>query len=156
MNSPTELIAHPNAVIVRLSGTTGDEVIRELHAQLCSVPNTVNEPPQLLADLFERAHESSVCVTPEIALPHARTVSVDHMILAVGRSARDIAFDPEHAHVRLVFLVGTPRQQVGEYLQMVSALMRFLKNADIRERLMAADTEADLRSVLGAANRPAR
>lgn len=155
MMAPTQLIAHPDAVVAELRATSGEEAIRELHAALCAATPDVRQPPLLLADLVERASESSVCITEQIALPHARTLSVERMVLAVGRSARGLPFDPAHPAVRLVFLIGTPRQQVAEYLKMVSTLMRFLKSAEVRQRLIAAGTEDEFRAALAPAAQPA-
>ena len=64
-----------------------------------------------------------------------------------------MAFDPQHLKVRLVFLVGTPKAAVSEYLQLVAALSRLLKNKETRDALLAAPTEAEFRAVLARAQR---
>lgn len=51
----------------------------------------------------------------------------------------------------LVFLIGTPKQHVTEYLQLVAAISRFLKTEGIRAALLAAEGEEELRGTLARA-----
>jgi len=44
--------------------------------------------------------------------------------------------------------VGTPKQQVEEYLLSVAAITRLLKAEGIRDGLLAARTEAEFRALL--------
>ena len=148
MNKAAELIANPDVVVTDLRAATGEEAMRELHARLAAVPGAVADAPQLLAGLLERAQVSSVCIADDVALPHARTAAVTRLALAVGRATADIAFDAEHPRVRLVFLIGTPKGAVTEYLKLVAALSRLLKNAEARAALLTAPDEAALRAVL--------
>ena len=151
MPAPTELITLPDAVVADLRAASGEEAIRLLQARLCAATPAVKSPPELLAALLDRARLSSVCIAPEIALPHARTDAVERVVLAVARAPAGIAFDAEHPAVRLVFLIGTPRQAVAEYLQMVATLSRWLRTAGVREALLAAPGEKELRGILARA-----
>lgn len=148
MNLPTDLIAKPDAVVLDLRAANGEEAIRALHARLGDVGGAVTNGPQFLTDLLERAQLASVCIADEIALPHARTAAVERMVLAVGRATEPIAFDAEHPKVRLVFLIGTTKAAVTDYLQVVAALSRLLKNATMRANLLAARDEAEFRALL--------
>lgn len=121
--------------------------MRALHARLVGNPAVTNADV-LLKELLSRAEMSSVCIAPDVALPHARTPAVKRLVLAVGRSVGPLAFDANHPAVRLVFLIGTPKQMVTEYLQLVAGLSRMLKNETVRNDLLTAKTEADFRAVL--------
>ncbi len=145
--SPTELIAQPDAVTLDLPAGTGDAAIRFLHGKLSGVP-AVKQAEVFFKDLIERASVSSVCIASDIALPHARTAAVDRLVLAVGRSTGPVAFDPEHPEIRLVFLIGTPKQAVTDYLQLVAAISRLLKNEKVRTALLKASTGEEFRAVL--------
>ena len=131
-----------------LRAGSGEEAIRALHARLGSVGGAVADAPQFLTDLLERAQMASVCIAADVALPHARTTAVNRMVLAVGRAVADIAFDAEHPGVRLVFLIGTPRSAVQDYLQVVAALSRLLKHPVTHAGLLAAPTEREFRALL--------
>ena len=143
VTTPIDLIAHPDVLALELQATSGVEAIRALHARLGAVGGGVTDAPRFLADLVERAAMASVCIAADIAVPHARTGAVGRMVLAVGRSTQDVAFDPEHPGVRLVFLIGTPRAAVADYLKLVAGLARLLKKPGVRAGLLAAKTEAE-------------
>lgn len=143
VTQPTALLANPDALTLELRASTGDEAIRALHERLGSAGGAVNDGKKFLADLRDRAQLASVCIAPDVALPHARTSAVNRMVLAVGRAAQDIAFDAEHPQVRLVFLIGTPQNAATDYLQLVAALSRLLKNPAARQGMLTAKTEAE-------------
>lgn len=148
MNLPTQLNAHPDVVLLGLRAGSGEEAIRVLHARLAAERGVVRDPARLLLDLLERARLASVCIADDIALPHARTDAVDRLVFAVGRTEHGIACDRDHPNVRLIFLVGTPKGALAEYLQMVAALSRLLRNPVARGALLTAPDEADFRAVL--------
>lgn len=147
VNSPTALIAQPDAVVLDLPVVSGEAAIRALHARLAALP-AVTDADGLMRDLMERASVSSVCISADVALPHARTAAVSRLMLAVGRATPSVAFDAGHPAVRLVILIATPKKQVAEYLQLVAGMARLLKNEKVRTALLAAPTEAEFRAVL--------
>jgi mannitol/fructose-specific phosphotransferase system IIA component (Ntr-type) len=153
VNSPAELIAHPDAVALDLPTESGEAVIRALHARLAPLP-AVKDAPVFLRDLLERAAVSSVCIAAEVALPHARTAAVDRLVLGIGRAPGPVAFDAEHPGVRLVFLIGTPKQAVADYLKLVAGLSRLVRNEQVRTALLTVPTVAEFRAVLARGAQP--
>jgi mannitol/fructose-specific phosphotransferase system IIA component (Ntr-type) len=148
VTQPTVLLANPDAVTLDVRATTGEEAIRALQVKLGAAGGAVMDQPKFLADLIERAHLASVCIAVDVALPHARTAAVSRIVLAVGRVVGEAAFDAEHPAVRLLFLVGTPKSAAGDYLQLVAAISRLLKNPAARAGLLAAKTEEEFRGCL--------
>ncbi len=148
MNSPTEIIAAPDVVTLDLNVVSGDDAIRAPLRRLRAATSEVKDTAQFLADLLARAAISSVCIADDVALPRARTAAVDRIVLAVGRTARPVAYDAKHPAVRLVFLIGTPKAAVAEYLQTVAALSRLLKSAGTRPALSAAKYKKEFRAIL--------
>jgi mannitol/fructose-specific phosphotransferase system IIA component (Ntr-type) len=140
---PNELIANPDSIVLGLQAATGEEAIRALQGELGAAAGGVADEATFLTDLLDRARLASVCIAPEVAMPHARTAAVSRMVLAVGRTVQGCAFDAEHPGVRLIFLIGTPRESAAEYLKMVAALSRMLRVATVREGLLAAKNEAE-------------
>jgi mannitol/fructose-specific phosphotransferase system IIA component (Ntr-type) len=144
MISPTEFIAEPDVVLLDLHASSGEDAVRLLHARLAE-SDGVADAPRFLADLLARMQLGPVCIADEIALPHARTEAVNRIVIAVGRAKEGIFFDTQHPHVRLAFLIGTPKDAATEYLRIVAALSRLLRNGAIRENLMTAADEAEFR-----------
>jgi mannitol/fructose-specific phosphotransferase system IIA component (Ntr-type) len=146
--SPTEFLAEPDIVLFDLDCGSGEEAVRALHERLAGVTNAVMDGPKFLADLLARMKIAPVCIAEDIALPHARTTAVNRMVLGIARSESGIFFDPQHPAVRIVFLIGTPKQAVTEYLHVAATLARMLRQGLTRAALMAATDEAELRAAL--------
>jgi mannitol/fructose-specific phosphotransferase system IIA component (Ntr-type) len=102
-------------------------------------------------ELLARERLDTTCLGNEIALPHARTEHVQKIVLAVGRSDSGVLFENGNQNVRLLFVLGTPKSNPGDYLMVVSALCKILKDAANREALFRADTpEAFIQAVAAA------
>ena len=148
MSSPTEFIAEPDVVILDLAADSGEAAVQALHARLVERGDAVTNPPVFLAELIARMQVAPVCIANDVALPHARTNAVSRMVLAVARTERPIPFDPDHPAVRIIFLIGTPKDDVGEYLQALEVLSRLLRNGTTRRGLLAAADAAEFRALL--------
>ena len=112
-----------------------NEVARLLegHANVTNFQGFYNE-------LLARERLDTTCLGNEIALPHARTEHVQKIVMAVGRSDTGVHFENSNQNVRLMFVLGTPKSNPGDYLQVVSALCKIFKDPANREALMAAAT----------------
>jgi mannitol/fructose-specific phosphotransferase system IIA component (Ntr-type) len=148
VSSPTEFIAEPDIVVLDLEAKTGEAAVRVLYERLAAIPGVVNEPAKFLEDLKLRMRMGPVCIAQDIALPHARTNAVDRLVLAVGRATQPISFDAQHPAIRMVFLIGTPKDAVTGYLRAVAVLSRLLRNPTTKAGLYAATDEAEFRALL--------
>lgn len=146
--TPTGFIADPDTVLLDLPAKSGEEAVRALHARLAAASDGIADAPRLLEELLERMRQGPVAIADQIALPHARSDAVRRLVLGVARTAEGVPFDPVHRNVRLVFLIGTPREGVTDYLKAVAALTRLLRPAAARKALMAATDEAEFRALL--------
>jgi mannitol/fructose-specific phosphotransferase system IIA component (Ntr-type) len=99
-------------------------------------------------ELLARERLDTTYLGNQVALPHARTEHVHSIVLAVGRSDGGILFENCNQTVRLLFVLGTPKSNPGDYLQVVSALCRLLKEESTREALMGAATAEDFIAVV--------
>jgi mannitol/fructose-specific phosphotransferase system IIA component (Ntr-type) len=115
---------------------------------LLGVDETIRDPQKFLEQVLAREKVSPTIVDTEIAFPHARTELVDRIILGIGRSHGGIPFGPNGESARLIFLIGVPKQMINDYLVCVGALARLLKNAEVRQRLLVAETASEFIDVL--------
>jgi len=76
---------------------------------------------------------------------------VKSIVLAVGRSAAGIHFENCNQTVHLMFILGTPKSNPTDYLLVVSALCKILKEEANRSALMTAATPAEFAAALAAA-----
>ncbi len=146
MPFPLSPLAIPDILELDLRASTAVEAVSELHAALRGKATIVNHD-LLQRDLQAWLGLGSLCLSPEIALPHTRTAAVNGFVFAVGRSTEGVAFDVQHPSVRLVFLVAVPPAAVTEYLRWVANFSRTLRNPPFRQALLDAATDDDFRSI---------
>jgi mannitol/fructose-specific phosphotransferase system IIA component (Ntr-type) len=120
-----------------LSQTKRCSAINEV-AQLLQGNSNVTNFAGFYEELLARERIESTCLGNEIAFPHARTDSLKGMVLAVGRSPQGVWFENSGQTVRLIFVIGTPKRMVTDYLSVVGGLARLLKEPATREHLLNA------------------
>ncbi len=99
-------------------------------------------------DLLERSSAGFTALHPDVALPHARTSAVTRLVFAAGRSLKGVSFGKEAPAVRLLFLVLTPKEKPNEYLQMLAALSRRVREESVRTELITAATPQQFTAIL--------
>ena len=129
----------PDRILLQLKCTTRTDAINEVARSLKAHPD-VADFPGFYRELLARERLDTTCLGNEIALPHARTEHVKKIVIAVGRSDRGVLFENSNQNVRLMFVLGTPKSNPGDYLMLVGSLCRLIKEAPQRDALFAAPT----------------
>jgi mannitol/fructose-specific phosphotransferase system IIA component (Ntr-type) len=138
-----------DCIALNLQSSKRTAVIHEVAGQLAQHPQVSNFQ-SFYDELLARERLESTCLGNEVAFPHARTDHVKNMVLAAGRSKEGVLFENCGQTVKLIFVIGTPKRMVTDYLAVVGALARLLKEAPVRQRLMEAETAEDFHAVLEA------
>jgi mannitol/fructose-specific phosphotransferase system IIA component (Ntr-type) len=116
--------------------------------RLLGADEKIGDPEKFLEQVVAGEKVSPTVVENEIAFPHARTELVDRIVLGIGRSRAGISFGPNGERARLIFLIGVPQQLISDYLVCVGALARLLKDAEVRQRLLSAETAREFLDAL--------
>jgi mannitol/fructose-specific phosphotransferase system IIA component (Ntr-type) len=140
MTGPISRLLDPSRIILNVQSTRRTAALNEVAHLLVGHPDVTNFDG-FYHELLARDRLDTTCLGNGIALPHARTEHVKTIVMAVGRSESGILFDQDT--VRLMFMLGTPKTKPGDYLQVVSALCKLLKDAADRESLLTAATPDD-------------
>jgi mannitol/fructose-specific phosphotransferase system IIA component (Ntr-type) len=95
--------------------------------------------------LYDGLRSSCPCLTEgdgdfAICLPHARTDSVNAMVMSVGRFDRGFAFPDCVQPVRYIFCIGVPKALASDYLRIVGLLVRILREPAAEADLRTATT----------------
>lgn len=129
----------PARITLALQSTKRTAAINEVAKLLQGHPDVVNQDG-FYQELLARDRLDTTCLGNEIAIPHARTEHVKKIVVAVGRSATGVLFENSNQNVRLMFVLGTPKNNPTDYLILVGALCRLIKDEANRAALLAAPT----------------
>ena len=140
----------PARIVLHLQSTKRTAALNEIARLLDGHPQVANFAA-FYEELLARDRLDTTCLGNGVALPHARTEHVREIVLAVGRSDAGIVVDEKSEPVRLFFVLGTPKSKPGDYLAVVSALCRLLREPANRTALLAASTPEQFVEVMRAA-----
>jgi len=127
------------------------DVLLALAENLADAPQVKNRQ-ELSMEILKREELMSTAIGCGIAIPHVRLSSVTDLIVSVGISRTDIVdFNPlDDEPVRLVFMITAAQNQHTYYLQTLSWFSSRLKNKELRDSLLAAQTPQEVYGLLTA------
>jgi mannitol/fructose-specific phosphotransferase system IIA component (Ntr-type) len=151
MFSKISSLLSADRINLALKATSKTEALREVASSMKDI-KCIKDFESFFRDVLERERVSNTALGHDVALPHARTDQCSEIIISVGRSPSGIEFEAKDGTpVRLIFLIGTPKSMVTEYLRLVGNLARLLRQNDLRERLLnAADPESFIKLIADA------
>ncbi len=124
------------AINLALQGHTKDEALAEL-VQLLDLDSRASET--LLRVLHRRESLGSTGVGRGMAIPHSRSLAVNRLRLAFGRSSAGIAYNAiDDRPVHNFFLIVAPPLEISnQYLPVLGKVAQFGSRPDVPERLAA-------------------
>ncbi len=137
----------PEAISLSLEATTKDQALKELIALL-----GLDEKSEgiLYKMLKRRENLGSTGIGRSIAIPHCRSLVVNRLRVAFGRSAKGIDFKSiDDKPVNYIFLIVAPPLEVSnQYLPVLGRIAQFSKEADVPERLAELPTPEEFLALL--------
>lgn len=135
--------------IVFINHMSKRDVLTELAHTLAKAPQ-VKKADELISGILKREELMSTAIGRGIAIPHVRLSSVTDLVMAVGICKNTINdFDAiDDIPVSLVFMIAAAYSQHSYYLKTISDLSAKLKNKDLRDSLISAETAQQVYNVL--------
>ena len=144
----------PDRIKLSITATRKREAIKEVANILEGAPE-IRDKERFLKEIFERESVEATAIGNGVAVPHARTDAVTDLVIAVGRSQTGVDFGSvDGKPVRLVFVMGTPRANVTNYLKILAQLSRVVRSPGCMDKAMAADTAQKIVDVFRALEEP--
>ena len=144
-------LLRPETIKLNIGAKQKVPALREV-AELLMPTNCVANFDAFFQEILDRERVSNTALAYDVAIPHARTEQCSDILIAVGRSAEGIDFEAKDGQpVRLIFLIGTPKQMVTDYLRVVGNLARLLRQDSVRQQLLDAPDPASFIKVIEAA-----
>ena len=136
-------LLNPAYIDLNLTAGDKDSAVKAV-AHMGKEHPEIEDFPSFCRSVYEREAAGSTSIGRGIAIPHARTDVVKQMVLIVGRAPAGISFGEKDSEpVRFIFLVGTPKRMVTDYLRIVGSLARCMKEDDFRQKLLSASTSQE-------------
>jgi fructose-specific phosphotransferase system IIA component len=151
--SPSKITSLLSPETIRLDLQSREKVpaLREV-AELLAQSKCIGDFEAFFNEILHRERVSNTALGHDVAIPHARTDQCSEILIAVGRNREGIDFEAKDGQpVRLIFLIGTPKQMVTDYLRVVGTLARLLRQDDLRQRLLDAPDPATFIKLIEAA-----
>ena len=132
-------LLHPSRIALNVVAVKRTTALHDIARLLEGHPDVANFAG-FYEELLARDRLDTTSLGNGIALPHARTEHVKKIVVAVGRCDAGIPFDDKGEIVKLFFVLGTPKSKPGDYLAVVSALCKLLRDPSDRAAFLAAPT----------------
>jgi mannitol/fructose-specific phosphotransferase system IIA component (Ntr-type) len=133
-------------VALQLRARKSPNALREI-IQLLANTGKIDNPEKFLGQLLAREARNPSAVQYDVAFAHARTDSVNQIVIGIGRSRARIQFAAGQ-RARLVFVIAVPQQLINDYLICVGALARIVADEVTRTALLEAETPRQFIGVL--------
>jgi fructose-specific phosphotransferase system IIA component len=131
-------------ISLNLNATSKEDAIHQI-AQLAQGHPHLGDFPTFYKAIYARESSGSTSIGYGVAIPHARTDQVKEMLLVIGRLNPGIKFEAnDEIPVRLVFLIGTPKKMVTEYLRLIGKLASHLKDPTLRQKLLESSAPEEV------------
>jgi len=132
-----------NLIDLDLDINNKEEILKEM-AGLLKKEDKVKSKDKFLAKIIEREREGSTGFGRGIAVPHGKSETVNELSLAIGRSKDGVEYQSmDGKKVQLIFMVADFQGYSPEYLKLVSTLVKWLREDDFRENLIAAEDKSE-------------
>ena len=132
------------AVKLRLAAECKADAIREL-VQTLDKAGLLPDAADALRVVEAREKVMSTGMENGIAIPHGKTDSVGQLVVAIGLKPEGIDFDSVDGEpTRIVLLTVSPASKSGPHLRFMADVTRILRDADLRERILSAETAAEV------------
>ena len=99
--------------------------------------------------VLEREQTRTTGIGDGLAIPHGKSDGVEHLVIALGRLARPVDFQAiDGKPVSLVWLLSSPTEKTGPHIQALARVSKIMAKADVRKRLLAAETARQMYDVV--------
>lgn len=128
---------------------TKEEVINLLAENMVQNTKAVKDKEAFLERVFQREEVGTTGIGMGVVVPHARSGSVDEIVVSVALLKHPIEFNTlDGEKAKLVILVGAPKTKNKEYLNLLSKIARIFRNKDYRKNVFEAATTEELIEVM--------
>jgi fructose PTS system EIIBC or EIIC component len=144
-----DALIDPELLVPQLNADTKIGAIKELVDRM-HLKGIVGDSLSFLQSVLERENLQSTILGGDIALPHARSRSVNELGLALGiaRPPIDFPSGDDRRSIHLICLIAVPAHAPDLYLALLAALARTFADVELRHSLVNCTSREDLYHLL--------
>jgi mannitol/fructose-specific phosphotransferase system IIA component (Ntr-type) len=136
-----------NHIIHDLTGKTKIEIIEELLGLMKGL-NLIEQYELALNDILDREGYLSTGLENGLAIPHAKTDSIDQLAIVFGLKKEGVPFESlDGKPAENIFLVLSPKDTSGPHIQALALIARNLKDAKIRDKIKQSASAEDIATI---------
>lgn len=140
-------VLSPDLVTVDLQGNSKRSIIESLIA-LIEKSGAILDRDLALEDVLSHEKETSTGMENGIAIPHAKSKSVDRLVACVGVSKEPVEFEClDRKPARIFVMTLSPVDGTGPHVRFLAEIARLLKEKSVRKRVLKAASNEELLEV---------
>jgi PTS system nitrogen regulatory IIA component len=137
-----------DSICVDLNARKKSEAIEEL-CKILQSQKKIKVAKPLVDALLQREKLGSTGIGQGIAIPHAKSDTLDSVVAALGISKKGLDFEAlDGEPVHIVFLLVAPPDSAGLHLKILARISRLLKDKFFRQSLREAKTVEDVKKII--------
>ena len=137
MTDPTPSVTTPDLVLLDVDAGSDKEAVIGRLATVLADSGRSTDRDGLTAAAMAREGQSATGLPGGIAIPHCRSLVVDHLRLAYGQHRTGVEFQAIDAKpVHHFFLIVAPPLEISnQYLPVLGRIAQFCKDVEVPDRL---------------------
>lgn len=137
-----------HSVIPALTSRDKTAAIEEM-AGLLAACHPELDRQKVLDVLLERERISTTAIGEGVAIPHGKLAGVEQVLGVFARCPEGVDFESlDGAPTHLFFALIAPQNAAADHLKALARISRLLKDEGFRRRLMAAQTQQELYTII--------
>lgn len=121
-----------------------EDVLNEM-ADILVDSKFIKDKKQLLSKLMERESIETTGIGHGVAIPHARTESVDGLAMCFGVSHKGIEYDSlDGKTVHIIFLIASNEENKNNYIKLLARISRICRKESFRNKVQNAKTPEEV------------
>lgn len=122
-----------------------EKTLKKMIENISKYNSSLKDKELFYKEILEREKVGTTGIGMGIAVPHARTEGLDDIVISVALLKKPLDFKSlDGENIRLIILVGAPKNPNKKYLEVLSDIARVFRNKRNRESIFASQTKDQL------------
>lgn len=141
-------VLSPQSIALKVDIKSKDELLIKM-VELATLSGKLLNKEDVLKEIIKREKIMSTGIGKGIALPHAKTNSVEDLVGAFITLENSIEFDSlDNSKVDIAFMIIGKENNVGNHLRTLSKISRLLNNDNLRHQIKNSNNPNEIISII--------